>query len=57
MRVYNAGGVSHDGLDPLIQPLELGDQEVASLVAFLQSLTAGNLDRLVADARSVATGN
>ena len=57
VRFYNIGGFPHVGLDPLIEPLELGDQEIASLVAFLRSLTADNLSELIADARSVAVGN
>jgi cytochrome c peroxidase len=57
VRFYNAGGIPHRGLDPLIEPLGLDDEEVASLVAFLRSLTAGNLSELIADARSVPVGN
>jgi cytochrome c peroxidase len=54
---YNKGGVPHPGLDPAIQPLGLSDAEVGDLVAFLTSLTAGNLEELVKDARSVKVGN
>ncbi|HSL19457.1 MAG TPA: cytochrome c peroxidase [Methylomirabilota bacterium] len=54
---YRDGGFSHDGIDPLIRPIDLDDGEVDDLVAFLESLTAGNLDELVADARSVPVGN
>ena len=56
-RFYNHGGVSHPGLDPLIRPLGLNDSEIASIVAFLRSLTASNLAVLEADARTVAVGN
>lgn len=54
---YNRGGVPHPGLDPAIQPLELSAQEMDDLVAFLESLTAGNIADLVADARSAKVGN
>lgn len=54
---YNQGGHRHDGLDPLIVPLGLDEQEMGDLVAFLNSLTAGNLDELVNDARSERVGN
>lgn len=54
---YNRGGVSHPGLDPAIQPLSLSDSEVDDIVAFLESLTAGNIFDLIADARSVKVGN
>ena len=54
---YRGGGFPHDGIDPLIRPIDLDGGEVDDLVAFLESLTAGNLDELVADARSVPVGN
>ena len=54
---YRQGGFPHDRIDPLIQPLDIDDSEAAALVAFLESLTADNLDALIADARSVAVGN
>jgi cytochrome c peroxidase len=54
---YNRGGVPHPGLDPAIQPLGLSDSEVDDIVAFLESLTAGNIADLIADARSVKVGN
>ena len=57
VRFYNRGGIRHPGLDPLIKPLGLSDSEVASVVAFLRSLTSSNLVTLRADARSVAVGN
>ena len=57
VRFYDRGGIAHPGLDPLIRPLGLEDNEVAALVAFLESLTGDNLAALVADARSVAVGN
>jgi cytochrome c peroxidase len=57
VKFYNGGGVPYQGLDPLIRPLGLDDREVEALVAFLRSLTAGNLTALQADARSVEVGN
>ena len=57
VRHYNRGGVPHPGLDPFVTPLGLSDTEIASVVAFLQSLTASNLAVLAADARSVIVGN
>ncbi len=57
VRFYNAGGIPHEGLDPLIRPLGLSDDEVRALVAFLEALTAGNITELVRDARSGPVGN
>jgi len=57
VRFYNRGGLPHENLDPLIQPLGLTDEEVAALVAFLHSLTSPDIPALVADARSVTVGN
>jgi cytochrome c peroxidase len=54
---YDRGGVPHEGLDPLIQPLDLTPEEIAALVAFLQSLTSPGITELAADARSVAVGD
>lgn len=57
VRFYNRGGIPHEGLDPLIQPLGLSPEEIAALVAFLQSLTSPDIAALEADARSVAIGD
>ncbi len=54
---YNVGGVHHEGLDPAIRPLGLEAREVDNLVAFLNSLTADNIDELIQDARSERVGN
>ncbi len=40
---YNAGGGSSPHKDPLLQPLNLTDDEQASLIAFLQSLCGDKL--------------
>ncbi len=54
---YNAGGVPNPELDPLIHPLELSAAEQKDLVAFLKSLTGGNVDLLVADAFAAPVGD
>jgi cytochrome c peroxidase len=57
VRFYDRGGIPHDGLDPLLRPLGLSDDEVEALVAFLESLTSPDLTALVEDARSVPVGD
>lgn len=57
VRFYNEGGVPHEGLDPLIQPLGLSDDEIDAVVAFIEALTASNVAELSADARSEQVGN
>ncbi len=57
VRFYNRGGIPHDGLDPLIVPLDLSEDDIAALVDFLRGLTSPGLGALVEDARSVAVGN
>jgi cytochrome c peroxidase len=54
---YNRGGVSHEGLDPRIRPLDLDAGQRSDLVAFLEALTGSNVDSLVRDARSEAIGD
>jgi cytochrome c peroxidase len=54
---YRAGGVPHDGLDPLIKPLDLDAQDSADLIAFLESLTGDDVATLIADARSAPIGD
>lgn len=50
---YSRGGVENDLLSPLIRPLNLTEEEIDALVAFLKTLTGGDVDILVADAFSV----
>jgi cytochrome c peroxidase len=50
---YNAGGAPNIGLDLLIRPLDLSNAEVTSLVAFLESLTGGDVDELAEEATKV----
>ena len=57
VRYYDRGGRPHEGLDPLIRRLDLGETEIESLVAFLTSLTSPAIERLQQDARSAGVGN
>lgn len=50
---YNHGGISNELLDPLIQPLNLSQQERAELLSFLESLTSPAVSALIARAREV----
>ena len=52
---YGEGGFRHFGIDPLVRDLQLDAAEKAALVAFLKSLTAGNIEALVGEAQSEAT--
>ena len=54
---YNQGGVENELRDPRIRPLGLSEEESSQLVAFLESLTGDNVDRVVADAFTVPVGN
>lgn len=54
---YNRGGVANENLDPLIQPLNLSDQDINDLVSFLTTLTGDNVDELVADAFDAPVGD
>jgi cytochrome c peroxidase len=57
VRFYARGGIAHDGLDPLIRPIDLSDDDMRALVAFLHSLTSPDVAALIEDARSVAVGD
>lgn len=52
---YGEGGFRHFGIDPLVRNLHLNDTEEAALVAFLKSLTAGNIGALILEAQSEAS--
>ncbi|MES9894086.1 MAG: hypothetical protein ABW141_04235, partial [Candidatus Thiodiazotropha endolucinida] len=54
---YDNGGVANELLDPLIRPLGLNESEKQDLVTFMQSLTGGNVDTLVADAFAAPVGD
>ena len=55
MAYYGDGGFRHFGIDPLVRDLRLNDAEKAALVAFLKSLTAGNIEALIVEAQSEAS--
>jgi cytochrome c peroxidase len=57
VRFYNRGGQPHAFLDPLIRPLHLTEDDIAALVAFLESLTGSTVAELIAEARSTPVGN
>ncbi len=57
IRFYNQGGIANETLDPLIKPLNLTDQEIKSLVAFLESLTGSNVQQLISDAFTQIIGD
>ena len=48
---YGDGGFRHFGIDPLVRDLDLNDAEEEALVAFLKSLTAGNIEALILEAQ------
>lgn len=54
---YNQGGVANKNLSPLIKPLSLDEQEIADIVAFLQSLTSNAIDSIVGDAKAAPVGD
>ncbi len=54
---YNRGGVENELLSPLIRPLNLTDQEIEQLIAFMQTLTGSNVKTLVADAFAAPIGD
>lgn len=54
---YNAGGVPHPELDPLMRPLGLSSEEIEALVAFMATLTGSNTDELVSDAFAAPIGD
>ena len=54
---YVGGGGGDPNQDARIRPLTISQDQQAALVAFLESLTASNVDALVADARSAAIGD
>jgi cytochrome c peroxidase len=53
---YDAGGVPHPLQDRRLRPLNLSDSEVLDLIAFLMSLTGGNVATLVSDALAAPVG-
>ena len=54
---YNKGGISNPLLDPLIQPLNLTQQEKSDLTSFLDTLTGSNVRELVTEATNEVVGD
>ncbi|MFQ5416366.1 MAG: cytochrome c peroxidase [Gaiellales bacterium] len=54
---YDRGGVPNEGRDPLLRPLGLRERDALHLVAFLESLTGGDIETLVADAFAAPIGD
>ncbi len=54
---YGQGGVPNEGLDSRIRRLTLSHIEVDELVAFLESLTGDDVERLVEDAYAASVGD
>lgn len=46
VRFYDRGAHPNPNLDPAIKPLDLSDEDMAALIAFLRSLTGDNVDAL-----------
>lgn len=57
IRFYDQGGIENELRDPLLRPLGLSGKQREQLLAFLEALTGGNVDSLVADAFAVPIGN
>jgi len=57
VRFYDQGGHANENLDPLLHPLQLSNDEIAALVAFLLSLTGSNTGDLVGDAFAAPVGD
>ena len=53
---YNGGGSGDPAQDAAIRPLGLSEQEIAALVAFLDSLTCYGLEALIEDTPSATGG-
>jgi len=54
---YNHGGHANENLDPSIKPLKLSAPEVEDIIAFLESLTGDNIEKLVSDAFAAPIGD
>ncbi len=57
VRFYRNGGRPHPGQDPLIRPLDMSDQDLEDLTAFLRSLTSESIDEMINEARSAPPDN
>ena len=54
---YNQGGVPNELLSPLIRPLDLTEEEIDQIVAFMNALTGDNVKTIVADAFAAPIGD
>jgi len=54
---YRRGGHPNPLLDARIRPLDLTNEDLDDLLAFLESLTGDNIDTLVSDAFAAPIGN
>jgi len=54
---YNRGGQYNKQLSPSIKPLGLSSDEISALVAFMQTLTGGNVRVLINDAFAFPVGD
>ncbi len=52
VRYYDRGAYPHPGLDPLLRPLGLREDEIIAIVEFLHALTGDDVPGLVAEART-----
>lgn len=57
MEFYNKGGVPNELLSPLMTPLNLTDEEIEQVIAFMHALTGDNVEVLVADAFTAPIGD
>ena len=57
LRFYNAGGIAHPDLDPLLRPLSLKQSQLNDLESFLRALTGDNIEQLASDGRSEGIGD
>ncbi len=64
VEIYNQGGYPDNGgimknvtQSPLIKPLNLSEQEMDDLVAFMKTLTGDNVQELISDAHTVPVGD
>ncbi|MDG1493903.1 MAG: cytochrome C peroxidase, partial [Luminiphilus sp.] len=57
VKFYVQGGGHDPHQDQRIRPLDITAEEQEALVEFLRTLTASNVDALVADARSIEIGD
>ena len=48
---YSKGGISNPGLDPLMKPFKLSNEEARDLIEFLNSLTSSDIKGIIESAR------